>query len=211
MSQARLAPEDPMQLSFIDPQLFSEHSSARGSLNITDELDVTRKRKAGTEGDTKMGTKKHRTMESWLSPQMVRTTVYAVEGKRRMSRWICCHSCHKWRRVSNSLPFESLAGWECSRNAHAEFDSCEKVEEQPRSNEVILSSSEHDKAYEQEKSSFCQHVSAFLKKNSFPSSRRALLGGIELDLYRLYREVLYLGGYKEVVSKPGTIYPRNNG
>jgi len=67
-----------------------------------------------------------------------------------------------------------------------------------------LKGEEHNKSYTEEKDAFIDHLKDFLKKFKFPALRTPLLGGKELDLYRLYREVIYEGGYDAVVAKPGT-------
>eukprot|EP00470_Lotharella_oceanica_P013078 CAMPEP_0170193328 /NCGR_PEP_ID=MMETSP0040_2-20121228/56635_1 /TAXON_ID=641309 /ORGANISM="Lotharella oceanica, Strain CCMP622" /LENGTH=218 /DNA_ID=CAMNT_0010441933 /DNA_START=264 /DNA_END=920 /DNA_ORIENTATION=+ len=97
-----------------------------------------------------------------------------------------------------------MVEWTCENNSDEQYNDCGKPEEKLSEGEILLSSEEQEASYEQEQKEFSEHVREFLKKSGFPTSRRPMLGGIELDLYRLYREVIFLGGYHAVISKPGT-------
>uniref|UniRef100_A0A7S3ZAN8 ARID domain-containing protein n=2 Tax=Lotharella globosa TaxID=91324 RepID=A0A7S3ZAN8_9EUKA len=139
-----------------------------------------------------------------FKPAAVRASYCKTGTVCTKSRWLCCRECKKWRRISCCLPFESMIEWKCEDNADEQYNLCEQPEEKLSDGEVMLSSEEQEASYEQEQKEFREHVREFLKTSGFPSSRRPMLGGIELDLYRLYREVIFLGGYHAVISKPGT-------
>jgi len=204
-------------LPFVDPELFSAHSQTIKSFTKDHEgkkgdnsgkSSTSRKRKLESQESGDSPEKKASDSEGFkcLDHDRVRSSVYKPSNSDSWikSRWISCVECKRWRRVACCLPFESMAKWNCSENSNDKFSSCEAGEEILRDGEVLLEGEEHDKSYEQEKEEFSNHLSSFLSKHNLPSLKKPLLGGKDLDLYRLYREVIYRGGYKAVVSKPGT-------
>ncbi len=138
----------------------------------------------------------------------VRTSCYPRDGGMAVyckSRWLRCKKCHRWRRVPCAAPFESMAGWCCHWVADAKGSkSCREPEEQLGSHEVLLTREEEAEGYEAERLDFYEHLASFMRRNRFPARRPPALGGSKLDLYRLYREVLYRGGYDSVAKTPGS-------
>mmetsp|Transcript_973 Transcript_973/g.1380 ORF Transcript_973/g.1380 Transcript_973/m.1380 type:complete len:316 (-) Transcript_973:147-1094(-) len=187
-----------VDLTFIDPALYLAHSDA------SDGSTESRKRKI-EDVDGKDTNSKAKKFSPGIDRRMIRTSILKEGKGLRKRRWIKCHHCEKWRRICTSLPFESLVGWKCSQNVEEKYSSCKNAEEKLRKREVVLTREEEENSYKEERREFCMHVKAFLRKHGYQTARRPpLLGGKELDLYRLYREVLHHGGYDQVVSKPGT-------
>lgn len=195
-----MSSKDVSRLTFVDPELYGAHCEARGKTR--NSIGANRKRKS--EGQNRKKGKKSKASTK-LAEDMCRSSYRVLEDEKySKSRWICCNSCKKWRRVGCALPFESLAGWKCSDNEDEKHKSCDIGEEETEENEVVVNGLQHKIAYSHEKREFCAHLNEFLEQNGFPATKKPMLGGKELDLYRTYREVIYRGGYRAVVKKPGT-------
>lgn len=148
-----------------------------------------------------------------LPASELRTTskfVTSPDGKpfSKISRWIRCQkpSCRRWRRIHNRVPFESIpSGWVCADNRwdKAERRTC-SMEMESAEGETILNAIEACDAYEREKMRFYTHLAEFMRYIGMTITRNPTLGGKDLDLYRLYREVVDRGGCDAVIKQEGS-------
>jgi len=207
----------PEELPFVDPKLLQEHSEARRARNGVKKNDskpntiAPLKRKSESQTPPKNKSKKSRPVSEFRKLERTRVRSSLVpktnsSGKvtYTKSRWIRCGQCKKWRRVCCSLPFESMTAWRCLDNADRNFGSCDLSEEELKPGEMALEGEKHEESYLKEEEDFFKHLNKFRENNSYPKCKKPLLGGKDLDLYRLYREVIHSGGYEAVIKKPGT-------
>mmetsp|Transcript_41604 Transcript_41604/g.66929 ORF Transcript_41604/g.66929 Transcript_41604/m.66929 type:complete len:393 (+) Transcript_41604:1149-2327(+) len=119
-----------------------------------------------------------------------------------MRRWIQCGECLKWRRETNLLPVESLQYWTCADSRDGRFDHasnpCEVEEEQFLRDETVIPDIHVSKFEQVDKEMFYKHLFDFRVSMALPNRGCPYLGDMETDLYRLYREVTYIGGYESV-------------
>jgi len=88
-------------------------------------------------------------------------------------------------------PFESMwEDWTCSK-ASWTSTNCTFAEEELSSNERVLSVREAQKYYEIERNNFDKHLGTFLEMFNKKLRRTPTINSRPLDLYRLYREVLF--------------------
>jgi len=115
-----------------------------------------------------------------------------------MRRWIQCTACMKWRRETNLLPLESMHSWTCEHSRDARFENsrlpCSVPEEHFLSDEVIIPNKLVPRFEEVDKEMFYKHLFDYRGSVGLPLRECPFLGGMEVDLYRLYREVTYQGG-----------------
>eukprot|EP00467_Chlorarachnion_reptans_P000262 CAMPEP_0114522378 /NCGR_PEP_ID=MMETSP0109-20121206/20708_1 /TAXON_ID=29199 /ORGANISM="Chlorarachnion reptans, Strain CCCM449" /LENGTH=894 /DNA_ID=CAMNT_0001703587 /DNA_START=464 /DNA_END=3148 /DNA_ORIENTATION=+ len=116
-----------------------------------------------------------------------------------MRRWIRCCDCGKWRRESNLVPVESLTHWSCTKSRYRRADqrvACSMPQESFLPNEVVIPEEFVSRFEQVDKEMFYKHLFDFRRSMELPERRYPIVGGSELDLYRLYREVTYIGGFK---------------
>mmetsp|Transcript_32421 Transcript_32421/g.55068 ORF Transcript_32421/g.55068 Transcript_32421/m.55068 type:complete len:253 (+) Transcript_32421:1690-2448(+) len=100
-------------------------------------------------------------------------------------------------------PFESMwEDWTCSK-ASWTSTNCTFAEEELSSNERVLSVREAQKYYEIERNNFDKHLGTFLEMFNKKLRRTPTINSRPLDLYRLYREVVHMGGCDRVVAQEG--------
>jgi len=158
------------------------------SQQFAPKQDAKRHRKAGAHGGL-----------GWR----VRSTTRLIQGRLSLDsplrRWIRCEICSKWRRESNLLPVESMTSWKCSDNrVDKSRNSCTIPEQELLSDEVMIPEALLRQFEEADKEKFYKHLFDFRRSIGLPKKRNPVIGGKHLDLYRLYREVCYLGGYETV-------------
>eukprot|EP00471_Norrisiella_sphaerica_P008277 CAMPEP_0184493572 /NCGR_PEP_ID=MMETSP0113_2-20130426/26314_1 /TAXON_ID=91329 /ORGANISM="Norrisiella sphaerica, Strain BC52" /LENGTH=494 /DNA_ID=CAMNT_0026878873 /DNA_START=414 /DNA_END=1898 /DNA_ORIENTATION=+ len=134
----------------------------------------------------------------------LRTTLSRTDdGQMQINRWLLCNNCDKWRRIPLMAPFESLwNGWTC-RMAKWKPLKCSVEEELPLVGEKLVETKEAQKYYRIEKSNFDKHLASFLESFDVKMRRTPTINSRPLDLYRLYREVVYMGGCDRVVAQEG--------
>eukprot|EP00466_Bigelowiella_natans_P000174 jgi/Bigna1/66119/fgenesh1_pg.1_\ len=124
------------------------------------------------------------------------------------SRWVRCSlpSCRKWRRLGNKTPLDKLSyPWQCKYNRwDPQYSSCSSAEEALLYDETVLLTHENTQQYAAEKKRFYASLSSFNRQIGRHISRNPTLGGKDLDLYRLYKEVSVRGGFERVVAVEGT-------
>mmetsp|Transcript_4129 Transcript_4129/g.5581 ORF Transcript_4129/g.5581 Transcript_4129/m.5581 type:complete len:762 (+) Transcript_4129:154-2439(+) len=123
----------------------------------------------------------------------------------KLVRWIRCSKCGKWRKLPTLVPFESLSPlWECSYNPIWSQNSCDVEEEQLRPNDIHLDVGQLRVYIDREKALFILDLLAFLRSRKVFKTRLPVVAGMELDLYRLYREITYVGGFTLANKNDGT-------
>jgi len=145
----------------------------------------------------------------------IRTT-FSVQGKA--FRWCRCSKpdCRRWRKLPRMCAFESLPPhWTCDL---WEGGSCSLAEDDKLNQDLItLSNLVGQRIYDKERIDFCEHVKQYLWSIGLRLHKDALyvpIGGEPVDIYRLYREVTYLGGCDAVTAFPGRwgeVYQRISG
>jgi len=100
-------------------------------------------------------------------------------------------------------PFESISPkWTCNMGSWGHRLNC-SMDEEPLRNEKVLNPAEAHKYYVIEKSNFDNHLASFLEMFSKKMRRTPMINSKPLDLYRLYREVVAMGGCDRVVQQEG--------
>eukprot|EP00469_Lotharella_globosa_P013456 CAMPEP_0167781722 /NCGR_PEP_ID=MMETSP0111_2-20121227/6093_1 /TAXON_ID=91324 /ORGANISM="Lotharella globosa, Strain CCCM811" /LENGTH=498 /DNA_ID=CAMNT_0007672421 /DNA_START=620 /DNA_END=2116 /DNA_ORIENTATION=+ len=134
----------------------------------------------------------------------VRTTVMrAKDDQIQINRWVRCYNCKKWRRIPLMAPFESISPkWMCSMGNWGQRLSC-NMDQEALQNEKVLTPAEAQKYYVIEKSNFDNHLASFLEMFSKKMRRTPMINSKPLDLYRLYREVVAMGGCDRVIQQEG--------
>jgi len=125
-----------------------------------------------------------------------------------LAPWVQCNLCKKWRRVSLMAPVESFSSrWSCEDNtffAPANQDQCRYIEAKLEAGEKILKPDEVDRLKTKEKERFYLQLQEFNMTCGIKMRKNPVLGGQELDLFRLYREITYMGGYEGANRNDGT-------
>jgi len=142
-------------------------------------------------------------------PAHLRATTQVYCGKLRleasMARWIKCHKCTKWRRLLPLDPFESLSPkWICSYSRDHLRQNCSVHQEPMGKNQALLNLG-HVRVYmERERILFLNDLFRTLHSLCIGKSRIPVVAGKELDLYRLYREITFVGGFECANKMDGT-------
>lgn len=136
----------------------------------------------------------------------MRTTVKLADENAK-SRWVQCDNpkCLKWRRLDPSFHVERLRGkWTCKLNSWDSTRAMCEADEEPVTGERVLTIRDTEKSYDEDKEKFYTKLRRFLESINTPMTRNPTLGGKDLDLYRLYLEVVDRGGCEQVVCIEGT-------
>jgi len=143
----------------------------------------------------------------------LRTTAHmAADGKlapqSHEARWVRCSSkyCRKWRRLQVKTRLDRLPEpWTCQDNT---WDlgraSCNAPQEPLPHGQIVLTKHAITASYIKQKQKFYSDLASFQRRLGRPLSRNPTLGGKDLDLCRLYKEVTARGGCDRVVSTEGT-------
>ncbi|SPQ93875.1 unnamed protein product (mitochondrion) [Plasmodiophora brassicae] len=122
--------------------------------------------------------------------------------------WAQCDNprCLKWRRLPQNLPLDALRGkWTCKMNRwDPQHSSCDDPEQELFPGEALPDLIPGDHDYDQQKAEFYTQLKKFLEDISCPMLRNPTLGGKDLDLFHLYRQVTQRGGFDMVVAIEGT-------
>lgn len=141
-------------------------------------------------------------------PDHLRATAETAEGKiieSQIVRWCRCSRCKKWRRLSPLDPFESLKDtWQCVCNSRQYRSSCKTPEEKLSSQSASLDVGQIRLLMDRERAAFLNDLFRHLRSLYISKNRIPVVARQELDLYRLYREITYIGGYEAANQMDGS-------
>ncbi|GAB5366142.1 hypothetical protein AAMO2058_001119300 [Amorphochlora amoebiformis] len=129
-----------------------------------------------------------------------------ISTQSNETRWIKCTGCAKWRKLKYRTPLNRIfSPFTCRDNfwdqTHAD---CRRPEEPLGPEERVIITHAVTPAYLKKKKDFYRRLSAFHLRQGKQMCRNPTLGGLDLDLCRLYQEVTARGGCKRVVAREGT-------
>ena len=135
----------------------------------------------------------------------IRTTIKSMPNEQiQIHRWVRCDECSRWRRIPLIAPFESISSWRCGDAAWGTpATKCLEPESELK-DERVLSKKEAANYYRVEMKNFGAHLNDFLRLINKRMRRTPTVNSMPLDLYRLYREVVGMGGCERVIQTEGS-------
>ena len=134
-----------------------------------------------------------------------RTTRRSGSANGLCTRWIWCGKCGKWRRLPNLDPAERFdRSWNCTQDRLAADKGCGRPEEELLPGTTVLTAEQAAVNLDAERLAFRFAVFSFLRTPKKFKSRIPIVAGRKLCVYRLYREVTYVGGFDAANKVEGT-------